>query len=113
MLPPRRKRPRSGIERAPRRVFPTHRNFVRKHSCCVPGCDGAPIEFAHVHSRGAGGHDASGVSLCLAHHREQHTIGIETFQAKYRIDLMKIASEFARATPDRAMREAMKMGKIN
>lgn len=108
MLPPKRKRPSSGIERAPRREFPTHRAFVRRHDCSIPGCDGRPIDFAHVKTRGSGGHDAQGVSLCRTHHREQHDIGIETFQAKYKVDLFAIAAEFARKTTDRALRESLK-----
>ncbi len=108
-LPRRRKVVKSGIARAPQRVFPRHRAFVRRHCCCVPGCEDGPIEFAHVKSRGAGGHDAHGVSLCLAHHREQHAIGIEAFQAKYKIDLFALAAEFARRTTDKAMRESLRL----
>lgn len=106
-LPPRRQRERSGIERAPRRVFQTHRAFVRRHDCCVPGCADGPIQFAHAKSRGAGGHDSQGVALCLAHHREQHDIGIESFQKKYGIDLFAMAAEFCRRTTDKALREAL------
>lgn len=106
-LPPRRKRARSGIERAPQRVYPTHRAFVRRHACSVPGCDGQPIEFAHAKTRGSGGHDAQGVSLCVAHHREQHDVGIETFQARHKVDLFAIAAEFARTTTDRTLRAAL------
>ena len=107
MLPSKRKRPRSGIERAPRRIYQTHRQFVRRHGCCVPNCQGLPIEFAHAKTRGSGGHDASGVSLCLVHHHEQHTLGIETFQAKYKVDLFALATEFARKTTDKALRLAL------
>ncbi len=107
-LPPLKKRVRSGIERAPQKIFQTHRQFVRRHACSVPGCSDGPIEFAHAKSRGAGGHDSQGVSLCLVHHREQHDIGIETFQKKYRIDLFTIALEFAQKSTDKAMIEAMK-----
>lgn len=107
-LPAKRKRPRSGIERAPRRVFPTHRAFVKRHDCCVPGCKQSPIDFAHAKSRGAGGHDCQGVSLCHEHHMEQHDCGIETFQTRYGIDLFAMAAEFARQTTDRALREALK-----
>jgi hypothetical protein len=108
MLPPKRKRQRSGIERAERRVFMTHRAFVKRHSCCVPGCEEGPIEFAHVKSRGAGGGDWFGVSLCPRHHREQHSVGIDTFQAKHKIDLWAIAEQFVRATTDKALKEHLK-----
>ncbi len=64
-----------------------------------------PIEFAHaVKTRGAGGHDSGGVSLCTSHHHEQHAIGIETFQRRHGIDLSAIAAEFARLSPDKALR---------
>lgn len=35
--PAKRKRPRSGILRAPPRKFPRHRRFVRSRCCAVPG----------------------------------------------------------------------------
>jgi hypothetical protein len=108
MLPPRKKRYRLGIERGPRRDFPVHRAFVKRHACCVPGCKNTDIDPAHVKTRGAGGSDAQIVSLCREHHSEQHDIGIDTFQAKYKIDLVAIAAEFARRTTDRALRESLK-----
>jgi hypothetical protein len=108
MLPKRYKREKMRVREPERRVYPTHRAHVRRHGCCVPGCSDGPIEFAHAKSRGAGGHDAQGVSLCRAHHHEQHSIGIETFQQKYKINLFAIAAEFARTTTDRALREAMR-----
>lgn len=39
----------------------------------------------HVISRGAGGGDGSGnlVELCRFHHAEVHTLGRDTFAAKY------------------------------
>jgi hypothetical protein len=107
MLPGRRTRPKMGVRKEPRRIFQTHRQFVRRHDCVVPGCHEGPIEFAHVKSRGAGGHDAQGISLCLAHHREQHQVGIMTFQARYGIDLFALAAEFARTTTDKALKAAM------
>lgn len=108
-LPPKRKPQKSGIPRGPQRVWPRHRKFVRGHACSVPGCICTPIEFAHVVSRGAGGHDAFGVSLCHAHHREQHQIGIETFQRRHRIDLKAIAAEFVRRSPDADMRASLRL----
>jgi hypothetical protein len=108
MLPGKRIRAKMGVREPERRVFQTHRQFVRRHGCCVPRCQRQPIEFAHAKSRGAGGHDAQGVSLCVDHHKEQHTVGIETFQQKYKINLFAIAAEFARTTTDRALREAMR-----
>ena len=34
-------------------------------------------------------------------------MGIESFQAKYKIDLFAIAAEFARTTTDKALRQAL------
>lgn len=107
-LPMRRKKQKMGVREPERRVFLTHRQYVRRHSCCVPGCEDGPIRFHHVKTRGAGGGDETGVSLCETHHVLIHTIGIETFQARFGIDLWALAAEFARKTTDKAMREAMK-----
>lgn len=108
-LPPKRQKPRSGIQRAPKREWPRHRRFVRSRICCVPNCDiGAVIDFAHVKTRGAGGHDCYGVSLCRIHHAEQHAIGVDTFQRKYGIDLWALAAEFTRLSPDQAMKESLR-----
>ena len=114
MLPPRRKPARSGIERAAHREWPRHRKFVRSHACCVPNCTGSPIEFAHIRSAATAGtglkpHDAFGVSLCFAHHREQHDDGVETFQRRHGIDLGKIALEFVRHSPDVEMRASLRL----
>lgn len=113
LLPHKRKPARSGIERAPDRVWPRHRKFVRGHACSVPGCQGGPIEFAHIRSAANAGTglkpgDASGISLCCNHHAEQHHIGQPAFARKYAVDLEAIAAEFARRSPDLEMRMAMK-----
>lgn len=117
MLPARRQPQRSGIERAPRREWPRHRKFVRSHECCAADgtgstCHGS-IEFAHVRSAANSGTgikppDWFGVSLCQFHHGIQHLAGAETFQKVHGIDLWKLAAEFAKASPDVAMKLAMK-----
>jgi hypothetical protein len=38
----------------------------------------------------------------MFHHREQHALGERTFEAKYDIDLIELAQEFARRSPLRA-----------
>jgi hypothetical protein len=71
---------------APDKAF---RAYVKSHGCLLASsrCHSV-LDFAHVRSRGAGGQDAgNGVCLCRTHHREQHRIGIESFQAKYGLDL--------------------------
>lgn len=56
------------------------------------------IEAAHVISRGAGGQDAGNLlPLCTTHHREQHAIGIRSFEAKHAVSL--------RATAERLWRD--------
>lgn len=116
MLPRRRKPQRSGIQRAPKRLWPRHRKFVRSHDCCVPGCVNEAVIFAHVRlTHTAGGaqkpFDWLGVSLCSGingHHEEQHNIGHLAFDRKYGIDSLKLAAEFAARSPDTAMREVMR-----
>lgn len=112
-LPPRKKPKKSGIQRAPRRVWNRHRKFIRSHCCCVPGCEDGPIEVAHVRTAANAGTglkpaDASSVSLCHAHHMESHSIGDDSFQRKYGIDLAKLAAEFTRRSPDWQMKDSLR-----
>jgi hypothetical protein len=121
-LTSKRKPLRSGILRAPKRFWPRHEAFVRRHQCVVPGCLRRYIEFAHLRTAANSGvavKPASwfGVPLCgdwaadgqmiEGHHAEAHRIGHDTFAAKYGLDLWKLAEEFARHSPDLAMRKAM------
>lgn len=65
-----------------------------------------PIECAHVR---LGAHAGMGqkpgdewtISLCSAHHREQHQIGELSFAIKHRINLPELAGEFFKASPHR------------
>ena len=119
-----RKKPpvRSGILRAPKREFPRHRAFIRRHACSVPGCENRTIECAHVRTGTDGGtslkpHDRWTLPLCgpgfvngeavEGHHREQHRLGEASFEKKYGIDMKEIAKEFAKRSPDQNMKEAM------
>lgn len=100
-LPGRIERPRS---KANDRSCPSHRAWVRRHRCCVPECRQTPIECAHVRSRTDGGtglkpSDRWTVSLCRAHHAEQHHIGEAAFEERYGIDLHALAEAFARRSP--------------
>lgn len=113
MLPRRTKRAKMGVKEPERRVFNTHRAFVRRHRCCVPDCDGNPIQFAHVRVGAHAGMaqkppDWLAVSLCMGHHEEQHKLGERQFALKYRIDLGALAAEFSRRSPDKALREALR-----
>jgi len=58
-------------------------------------------------------HDAFGISLCQTHHEEQHRIGGVSFGQKYKIDLWALAAEFARRSPDQAMRASLKLIELN
>lgn len=106
MLPSRRKKQKAP---KPGRVNQAHRKWVRSHKCCVPGCEGFPIEFAHIRladaepeMRGGIGikpSDDSGISLCRAHHAAQHTFGQRTFDIRNNIDSAALAREFAAKSP--------------
>jgi hypothetical protein len=89
------------------RSCPGHRAWVRSHHCSVPGCQQVPIECAHVRRGTDGGQglkpsDRWTVSLCRAHHVEQHQKGELSFERAHGIDLREIAAEFARKSPHRA-----------
>ena len=80
-----------------------HRDWVRKHQCCVSGCTKMPIEVAHINRaahRGMGQKASDGfcVSLCQEHHSESHR-GEKTFEATHGLDLMALAKAFYRASP--------------
>jgi hypothetical protein len=73
----------------------------------VPGCEDRPIECAHVRLGTDGGtgikpSDKWCISLCRAHHAEQHQIGEQSFAASYGINLKRIAEEFFHASPHRS-----------
>ena len=77
-----------------------HLRWIRKHACSVPGCDGIPIQAAHVRSSRDGGlgqkpGDQWTISLCARHHREQHQRGEHMFEEKHGIDMYSLAEEFA------------------
>jgi hypothetical protein len=114
LLPRRLKRPKLNVQAPPRKIWPRHRRWVRSHGCCVPHCDAVDVEFAHLRSAANAGtgqkpHDAFGVSLCRAHHDEQHRLGAKRFGEKYQIHLWALAAEFARRSPDQEMRGALKL----
>lgn len=71
--------------------------MARLSPCVVKTCKRLPPhEPAHVRSRGAGGQDfANVVSMCTPHHREQHDSGIQSFQARYGLDLEAEANAIA------------------
>lgn len=97
---------RSEARKATSRTCAAHRAWVRRHSCCVPGCRRLPIECAHVRVGTDGGlglkpPDKWTISLCRFHHLEQHEIGERAFEVKYDINLQLLALEFARRSTSR------------
>jgi hypothetical protein len=103
------------IPKAPKRASrwrsQAHASFVRSHECCIPGCNGRPIEFAHVRMGSGAGmgqkpDDWRGVSLCAEHHRRQHNIGEEYFWRG--IDVEGLIEAFIKASPRRAQIEQAK-----
>ena len=88
------------------RECPSHRAWVRRHHCCVPGCLNIPIECAHIRRGTDGGvglkpSDRWTVSLCTAHHAEQHRMGEDSFERRYALDLRWLATTFASRSPHR------------
>ena len=97
------------------------RRFVRSHSCvaadrdwvlwsngrylaAAPNCrklmwEGV-MEFAHFHHSGMGGKDVpdvgNGFPACTGHHHEFHTVGVESFQIKYDLNLPDLCAALAR-----------------
>lgn len=103
MLPPKLKKKKR--REAPVRC-PGHLAFVRKHSCCVHDCAGYPIEAAHVRIGADGGTslkpgDDHAISLCTAHHAQQHMIGERSFAAMHGLDLAVLAKLFWQQSPAR------------
>lgn len=104
MLPARRQRPRSGIDRGGPERCPGHLSWVRTHGWSVPGCGDGPIESAHVRvgtdgSMGEKPSDCWTVSLCRDHHAEQHRIGEPAFERHHHLHLRMLALEFAAKSP--------------
>jgi len=81
------------------RQFGELAEYVRGRACCVRACRGW-AEPAHVHSRRSAGawieRDGELVGniapLCNFHHREQHRVGIASFQARHELDLEAVAA---------------------
>lgn len=101
---------RMGLREPDEGDIPSHRAFVRRHACIVPGCESREMEAAHcragIPNDGRGGtgkkpHDKWTFAACHDHHAEQHRIGEHTFAAKYRIEPIKMAERLWRESPAR------------
>lgn len=113
-LPQKRQRLRSGIERAPKREWSRHRIFLRSHHCVVPHCFDGPIEVSHIRTAANSGtalkpHDCFAVPMCEAHHRCYHQYGHRTFEKATGVNLKALAAAFVKASPDKAMRDSLKL----
>lgn len=80
-------------------AFGEYADKIRACFCVVPGCP-EPSEAAHFKSRGAGGKARHLFPCCSAHHREQHDLGIETWQRKYGLDLAAVTAHLWRTMGD-------------
>lgn len=101
MLPARIPKPR---KRSSRWRSPSHCTFVRSHECCVPNCDGRPIEVDHIRKGSGAGmgqkpDDWNTISLCRDCHATQHRLGEDSFAKLTGIDMQALAAEFAKASP--------------
>lgn len=77
--------------------------WIRGHSCMMVGaadhfnCGPVPgfseTQAVHVKARRRFG-DRWVIPGCPRHHNEQHSLGVETFQRKYKVDLMWSANWF-------------------
>lgn len=76
---------------------PAYATWVRSGLCLIGDqCFGTGVDACHVKSRGAGGDDRGNlIPLCRSHHREQHQIGLRSFERKYGVDLMAHAQHLA------------------
>ncbi len=102
MIPQRRKREPMGIREPSRINCPGHLKFVRGFKCAAWAsgeheCSGK-MEAHHVRENLSGGmgikpDDSEAVPLCSAAHSELHNSGAKTFEAKYKVDLSKIAAD--------------------
>lgn len=93
-----------------------HLSFVRSFHCALPGCQGMPIEAAHVRIGSGAGmgekpHDWRAVPLCKFHHDAQHHQGEQTFWQAYASaseqTVDQLIEELCRASPKaREIKEA-------
>jgi hypothetical protein len=86
-------------DRRSEREDPKHLAAVRKLPCCVAGRNGhrcrGRVEAHHEPSRGkrADHHDHKTLPLCMAAHKERHTIGKLSFFARYGIDPQRVIEQ--------------------
>jgi hypothetical protein len=85
----------------PSKLYPPHREWVRRHCCSVPGCQYGPIHCSYLHRPCQETTDRWTISLCEFHDAEKYQLGDGGFESKYRLDLSKLALAFAQRSPHR------------
>lgn len=73
-------------------ILPEYRAWIRTLPCTVSGCPGRSVA-AHLPRVKRHGDEANMLPLCVAHHAEQHTIGVKSFGRKYDLDLAALAMQ--------------------
>lgn len=114
----RRKAPRSGIKRAPERVWRRHEQFVRGFVCYAFKADGencrGKIQCCHWRSAANSGTGLRPFAWftfpgCEHHHLDvQHVEGQKAVEKRFNIDLRAECLRLARISPDLDMRKAAK-----
>ncbi len=108
MIPKRKNRPRMGLKALTVIRCPGHLKWVRGFACSVMGLGdhvcSPDIEAAHVRIGTDGGtgmkpSDCYTIPLCSEAHQEQHMIGEQSFEAKYKISMRKIADNIWLVSP--------------
>lgn len=117
MLRPR-VRPKMGVRQESQIRSPGHMKWVRQRfQCCITTLRGHICSgkmHAHHCREGANGgmglkpDDSTVVALCEIAHEEIHRTGWRTFEAKYGLDLSRVAADLWRASPHRKIYEAKK-----
>jgi hypothetical protein len=106
-----RPRHRNSGKADPDRRFPTHLSWLRKRRCLIEGraghvCSGR-MEASHSDADGSKGmalksHDFTAVPLCSAAHAEKDSIGLETWQAKYKVNHAEAGRAYGAQSPHKA-----------
>lgn len=108
--PQRRKREKMMVREPSQIRCQSHLKYVRGFMCAIEGRDGhvcvGKIEAHHMREGANGGigmkpDDSTCVPLCSEGHRLFHTVGVDTFQARFKCDLVKLAADMWRSSPHR------------
>ena len=114
----RRKPKRSGIKRAPERVWRRHETWVRGFACIAFKVDGdacsGKVRTCHYRTAANSGTSVKPFAwftfpACDHHHSDvQHQEGQKAFERRYGVNLERECLKLARMSPDLEMRAAMR-----